>query len=413
MAKAKWRFKWGWLIAGLAVVAAIVWAFRPQPVPADFATVARGTLRVTVDEEGETRVRERFVVSAPLPGRMQRVELEPGDPVTAGKTVVAVFQPADPVMLDARTRAEVEARARAADTARGGALADRDRIRTELGYARNEWKRQQELATEGITSRDRLEAAERQVRSLEESLRAADFATRTAEHQLEVARASLMQTRSGVRGAAVALRSPIDGVVLRRLIESETVVAAGQPIVEVGNLARLEIVSDLLSTDAVRVRPGQRVLIERWGGEAPLQGRVRRVEPSGFTKISALGVEEQRVNVIIDFETRPSPPGGEAPSRAADGAAVPRVGDGFRVEVRVIVWQKDSVLKVPVSSLFRHEGRWAVYRVDEGRAVRRPVDIGQRNGLEAELVSGLAAGDRIVVFPSDAITDGVAVVPRS
>lgn len=413
-------------MGGLVVVALLVWALRPQPVPADFAAVERGTLQVTVDEEGETRVRDRFVVSAPLPGRMQRVELEPGDPVVAGKTLVATFLPADPVMLDARARAEIEARARAADSARGGALADRDRVRAELQYARSEWKRYQELAKEGIAARDRLEAAERQVRTLEEALKSADFAVRTAEHQLEVARASLMQTRSGARGGAIPLRSPIDGVVLRRLIESETVVTSGQPIVEIGNLAHLEIVSDLLSTDAVRVEPGQVVRIERWGGDAPLGGRVRRVEPSGFTKISALGVEEQRVNVIVDFESapraspaengvRPHFPGSSPSKMGSDPIFPPRppIGDGFRVEVRIIVWQKENVLKVPVSSLVRHDGKWAVYRVEEGKAVRRLVEIGQRNGLEAELLSGLTASDRVVVFPSDAITDGVAVVPRS
>jgi HlyD family secretion protein len=192
--------------------------------------------------------------------------------------------------------------------------------------------------------------------------------------------------------------SPIDGVVLRRLQQSEAVVATGQPLLEIGDVARLEIVSDLLSTAAVRVRPGQKVLIEQWGGDKPLIGRVRRVEPSGFTKISALGVEEQRVNVVIDLESPPD----EWPS----------LGDGYRVEVRVVVWEKDRVLKVPTSSLFRHEGRWAVFRVEHERAVRRIVDIGQRSGLEAEVLSGLQQGDRIIVYPSDQVTDGVKVVAR-
>lgn len=385
-------------IVGLAVVAALVWAFRPAPVPADFAAVERGGLLVTVDEEGETRVRDRFVVSAPLPGRMLRVELEPGDAVAAGRTL-ATLQPADPALLDVRTRGELDARVKASQASVGGARADRDRVRADLQFARNELTRYRDLAEAGIAPKERLEAAERQVRTLEEALRSAEFAVRTAEHQLQVAQASLLQASGGAAsGPAIVLRSPVDGVVLRRLLESETVVQSGQPILEIGDLTHLEVVSDLLSTDAVKVRPGHRVLIDRWGGDAPLAGRVRRVEPSGFTKISALGVEEQRVNVLVDFDDPP--------------AAARTLGDSFRVEVRIVVWERDNVVKVPTSSLFRHEGEWAVYRVENGKAVRRPVTIGQRNGLDAELISGLQAGDRIVVYPSDDIADGVALVAR-
>jgi HlyD family secretion protein len=197
----------------------------------------------------------------------------------------------------------------------------------------------------------------------------------------------------------IPLYSPVDGVVLRRLQESAAVVPAGQPLMEVGDLKNLEIVSDLLSSAAVKVRAGQPAAVEQWGGDRPLRGRVRLVEPSGFTKISALGVEEQRVNVIVDFDD------------ARDAWA--SLGDGYRVELRIVVWQKDDVLKVPTSSLFRHEGKWAVYRVDADRAVRQPVEIGQQGGLEAEVLSGLADGQRIIVYPSDTITDGIQVRPRS
>lgn len=381
------------------LAALAVWAFRPQPVGADFAFVVRGPLEVTVDDEGRTRVRDRYVISAPLPGRVRRIELEPGDPVVAGKTVVARFQPADPALLDVRTRTELEARARAADAAVGASRADRDRVRTELGFAQAELKRAQQLVQERVIAPRELEATARQAQALERALQSAEFALRAAEHQREVARASLMQTSGGRGGAQIPLLSPVDGVILRRLQESETVVPTGQPLVEIGDLRNLEIVSDLLSSAAVAVKPGMDVRIEQWGGDQPLHGRVRLVEPSGFTKISALGVEEQRVNVLIDLVE----PRGQWTS----------LGDGYRVEVRVVVWRKEDVVKVPTSSLFRHEARWALYRVENDRAVLQVVDVGGRNGLEAEVLRGVAAGDRIVVYPSEAMGDGVRVGPRS
>ena len=382
----------------IVLAAVLIWAFRPAPVSADFAVVERGSLQVTGDEEGRTRVRDRYVVSAPLPGRMARIELEPGDRVIAGKTVVARLQPTDPTLLDARTRAELEARVRASESAIGSARAERDRIQADLTFARAELKRAQGLLAGGAIARRDLEAAEQQARALERALQSAEFAIQTAGHQREVARASLVQTRSG-RATTVPLYSPVDGVVLRLVLESESVVAVGQQLLEVGDVTDLEIVSDLLSSAAVAVRPGQTVLIEQWGGGQALQGRVRRVEPSAFTKISALGVEEQRVNVLIDFEN--------------GSDALQSLGDGYRVEVRIIVWSKDDVLRVPTSSLFRHEGEWAVYRVIDGVARRQLVQIGLRNGLEAEVLNGLAAGEQIVVYPGDAIADGVKLTARS
>lgn len=387
--------KIGLVVLGIGAI--VWWVMTPAAVPADFAEVGRGDLQVTVNEEGRTRVRDRFVVSAPLPGRMQRIELEPGDPVVAGKTVVARFQPSDPALLDVRTRAELEARVKAAESALGGARADRERTRAELAFAQSELERARTLVKEKVIAPRELEGAERQAEALVRALQSAEFAVSTAQHQLEVARASLIQTRSA-RAAAIPLYSPVDGVVLRRLQESETIVPTGQPLVEIGDIDDLEIVSDLLSSAAVQVSPGQPVLIEQWGGARPLNGRVRLVEPSGFTKISALGVEEQRVNAIIDFADPPE-------SR-------PNIGDGYRVEVRIVVASRPNVLKVPTSSLFRHEGEWAVYVVENARAARRRVAIGERNGLEAEVTDGLAGGERIIVFPSDAVADGVKVTPR-
>ncbi len=396
---------WG----GSAVVLAVIgWSLVPDPLPADFATAERGLLRVTIDEEGETRVRDRFVVSAPLAGRVLRIELEPGDPVQAGDTVLATFQPTDPVLLDARSRAEAEARVKAAESAIGRARADLDRTRAELKKAAADLERARRLAGEEIVSAEQLETAELDHDTRTKAVRAAEFAVRTTTYDLEVARASLVEPGQGNdTREPILLRSPIDGVVLRRLRESESVVPAGEPLLEVGDPADLEIVSDLLSTDAVQVRRGQKVLVEQWGGEGPLHGVVRRVEPSGFMKVSALGVEEQRVNVLVDFED---------PREAWQA-----LGDGYRVEVRIVTWEEEDVLAVPTSSLFRHgvasEGRpgesgWAVFAVEDGMAVLREVEIGMRNGLAAEVLNGLDDGQQVIVHPSDSIEDGVKVEER-
>ena len=380
----------------LVLIALGYWEFRPAPVPADFATVQRGSLQVTVNEEGRTRVRDRYVVSAPVPGRMRRIELEPGDPVVARKTILAQFEPSAPALLDVRTRAELDARVQAAEAAIGGARADPERVRAEKAFAESELRRARQLLAEKVISTRELDVAERQAQTVERALQSADFAVRTAEYQLQQARASLTPSRSG--GATIPLFSPVNGVILRRLQESEAVVPTGQALLEIGNVGDLEIVADLLSSAAVRVRTGQPVLIDQWGGDRPLRGRVRRVEPSGFTKISALGVEEQRVNTIVDFE---------------DAAANrPAIGDGYRVEVRIIVSSRENVLKVPGSSLVRNGSDWALYVVDNDRASRRVVQIGERNGLEAEVTGGLSGNERIIVFPSDAITDGVKVTAR-
>jgi HlyD family secretion protein len=381
----------------LVLGAIVVWAFMPAAVQADFATVQKGTLQVTVEDEGRTRVRDRYVVSAPVPGRMQRIELEPGDPVVAGKTVVARFAPTDPALLDVRTRAELEARARAAESTVGAARADRERIQSELKFAQAELKRAKELVAGGAIAARELEDVQRQVTTLERALESAEFAIRTAVHQLGLARASLMQTRAG-SVATIPRVTPVSGVVLRLLQESARVVPTGEPLLEIGNLDDLEIVADFLSTAVVNVKAGQPVLIEQWGGDKALRGRVRRVEPSGFTKISALGVEEQRVNVLIDFEE---------PREVQE-----RLGDGYRVEARIVVWSKDNVLKVPTSSLFRDGTQWAVYKVVDSTAQRQLVDVGQHSGLEAEVLSGLAEGDQIVVYPSDAIRPGVELARR-
>jgi HlyD family secretion protein len=374
-------------------------AVWPRSVLVDLATVDQGRLRVTVEEEGETRVRDRFVVSAPVAGQVLRIALEPGDPVRKDETVLATFLPAAPHLLDARTHAEAEAAVAAARATLGGARAGEQRAEAALTLARSELERHRQLFAEKIVSQQALDAAETEARAAEEALRAAEFAMASAQHQLEMARARLLQATGGAgAGQPIEIRSPIDGVVFKRYRWSEAVVPAGEPLLELGDPRQLEIVSDLLSTDAVRVSPGDAVLIEQWGGDETLRGRVRLVEPSGFMKVSALGVEEQRVNVIVEFED---------PVEAWE-----KLGDGYRVEVRVVVWESEGVLKVPTSSLFRQGEGWAVFALDSGRARLVPIELGRRNGLEAQVVSGLEAGQEVVVHPSDTLEDGARVVHR-
>ena len=390
------------LAVPLAVVLAIL--FKPTAVPSDFATVERGALEVTLDEEGETRVRDRYSVSAPLAGRVLRIELEPGDPVVAGETVLATFQPTDPGMLDARSQAEGEAQVRSAEAALGQARAELDRAKAELRFAEAELGRTRRLAAENIVSQERLESSELDVDTRREAVAAAEFAVRTARFELERAQARLLHGRRPAAAETsgsqtpIEITSPIDGVVLRRLRESESVVPVGEPLLEVADPARLEIVSDYLSTDAVKIEAGDPVRIEQWGGQGVILGRVRRVEPSGFTKFSALGVEEQRVNVVIDLED---------PQEAWEA-----LGDGFRVEVRVVIYENGDALLVPTSALFRHGDGWAAYGVEEGMARLRPVELGRRNGLVAEVAGGLSEGETVLVHPSDAVVDGVRVEER-
>lgn len=391
------RRSWLWIVAGVVVVALLALALRPRPIEVDVAEADHGPMQVTLDEEGETRVRDRYVVSAPVPGRVLRIELEPGDPVVAGETVLATLQPAPPQLLDARTRAGAQAGVEAAEADLGFARAELARAEAELRFARSEYERIERLARDRIVSQEMRDEVQMQVDMSREARTAAEFGVDTAEHNLEQARAAL---RIGDEGAQepIELRSPVEGVVLRRLRESAAVVNAGEPLLEVADPARLEIVSDYLSEDAVRIPKRAIVLIERWGGDRSLRGVVRRVEPAGFTKISALGVEEQRVNVVVDFDVE----------REIWGA----LGDGYRVEVRVIVWQAEDVLKVPTSSLFRHEGDWAVFVAEGGRARLRGVEVGQRNGLEAEVLGGLDENELVIAHPSDTITDGARVAAR-
>lgn len=389
-----------WTLLGAVVLGAVAWSLWPRPVHVDLAEVVSAPITVTLDEEGETRVRERFVVSAPVAGRLLRIELEPGDPVVAGETVLATFEARDPSLLDPRRRAEAEEAVRSLEAELDLARNVRASRQAELGYARRQCDRARALEGLGVLAEDRLDAAELQERRALESLNAAVHAVEGARHRLESARARLLNFGDPDRrgDAPLEIRAPIDGVVLRKLHESESVVSAGEPLLEVGDPAHLEVVSDYLSRDAVRIRPGSRAWIERWGGPGALEARVARVEPSGFTKISALGVEEKRVNVILDIE---------APPEARAGLA-----DGFRVETRVVVEECEAVPQVPAGSLFRRGDAWTVFAVEDGRAVARSVEIGVRTQDVAAIRRGLEVGDLVIVHPGDQLSDGTRVVER-
>jgi HlyD family secretion protein len=375
----------------IVLVGAFALGLRPKPVAVDLGAAARGPLRVTMEEEGKTRIRDRFMISAPTAGRILRIELEPGDPVRAGD-VVAVMRPGAPQPLDARTRANLQAQVRSAEAALGRARADRERALAELRYARSDAGRIESLGREGIVSKERVEVAELSLERSRAAVAAADYEIRAAQHQLEAARASLLEEGEDSAGATIELRSPVAGSVLRRRHESESVVPAGEALLEIGDPEDLEVVADLLSTDAARLRPGQLVEIEAWAGAPALRGRVKRIEPAGFTKISALGVEEQRVDVVIARE--------DTPGRWAE------LGDAYRVDVRV------DVLQVPTSALFRDNQGWAVFAIEGGKARRRSVEVGRQSGLAAEIVSGLRLGEKVIVHPGAEIKDGVAVEER-
>ena len=391
------RKHWFWILVAV-VGAGFVWlALAPKVVEVEAASAVRAPLRVTVDEEGETRLRRRFVVSAPVPGRVLRIETRPGDVVTKGQTL-AVIQPAAPMPLDARTQMTGEARVRAADAAVSRAKSDRQRLAVELKQADADAARAKALLDAGYGSRDVTEQLTARVGSLREAAASADAAIRAAEFEAAAAKAALISRGEAAGGRAVTVTAPVAGQLLKRMQESEAVVPAGAPLVEIGTLDDLEIVTDYLSTDAVKIKPGAAVIIDRWGGEGTLAGRVQRVEPAGFLKISALGVEEQRVNVIVDFMD-------PREKRAA-------LGDGFRVEVRVVIWESADALTVPTASLFRRQGAWSVF-VIEGDVLRlRTVKVGQRNEQAAQILEGVVEGERVVAYPGESLSDGAKIRVR-
>ena len=388
------------VLVGLGLVGLIIWALWPQPVPVDMAAIKKGPLEVTVEDEGVTRIREVYTVSSPIGGKMLRSPREVGDKVVANKTLVAEIEPAAPTFLDVRSQRVNEAAVEAAQAAVELANSQIKQAQSQLEFARSDLHRAEELAASKTISARALDKARLDVDSAEAGVASAKATLEVRRRELESARARLMQPSEINAGArqVVEVRSPIDGVVLKIVAESEQVVLPGAPLVEIGDPQDLEIAVDFLSRDAVRIKPGQPARIESWGGDKVLAARVKRIEPTGFTKVSALGIEEQRVKVILDFT------GPESEWR--------QLGHGYRVVARVVVWHSDDVLQVPLGALFREGENWAVFVVADGRARRRLVKIGERNLHAAHVLDGLKLREQVVLHPSDRVHDGARVEPR-
>ena len=378
------------IVVVLALAGLVVIALLPSPIKVEAARVTRGPLRVTIDEEGEARAHDRFVIAAPIAGHLARVELHDGDGVKAGQ-VVAVITPSP---LDPREREEVVARVQSAEALKREADERVDQARADYEQARRERERSARLARDGLVSIQSLEQAKNTEVISANELEAAKFKAQAAASDVKVARAGLIAIDAERKDATrlVSLRSPVGGRVLRVIEKSERVVAVGTPIMVLGDPNKLEVVVDVLSTDAVKVKPGAIVLLEDWGGEEALRARVRTVESSAFTKVSALGIEEQRVNIVADFV---DPPG--------------QLGDGYRVEARIIIWESKDVLKALSSALFRHGDGWSVFVIEEGIAHRREVETGHRSQFEAEILSGIREDEQIILHPANQIADGVSV----
>jgi HlyD family secretion protein len=377
--------RWGVAAAGTLIVAAAAWALVPEPIDVEVARVARGPLEVSIAEDGMTRIRERYEVAAPVAGRLLRIDVDPGDAVEPGTPLARI----DPLPLDPKQEAQLAARLESAQRAAREAQALLRRARDAALRARTEAERIGKLAEESIVSRDALDAALTAESIAAKEQEAARFRAEATAYDVAVAKAAL-----GLDAAEIVVRSPVHGRVLQVVRESERVVAAGTPLIIVGDPGSLEIVADFLTTDAVRIRPGAQVRIERWGGTQPLRARVRLVEPAAFTKISALGVEEQRVNVVCDLV--------EAPVS---------LGDQYRVDVRVVLWS-GTAMKVPATALFTTASEWNVFVLRGGRARLQRVGTGQMSDWEVEITSGLQPDEKILVHPSDQIRDGVRVTAR-
>jgi HlyD family secretion protein len=385
------------LVVAIATIGAIVYGFLPKPRLVEVASARRAPMQVTVEEEGKTRVVDRFVVSAPVDGFSRRVELKVGDPVSKGQTLVQL-EPLRSDVLDPRARAQAEARVSAAAALLRAAEQKARAAKTEAAFAQSDYERVRNLAQQQLASKEQEEQTRTKAQSTAANRRSAEFSVDVARFELQAAKTALAYSAaqdSSTPAEHVTITAPVDGSVLKLYRESEGVVSAGQPLIEVGNARSLEVEVDVLSADAVRIKPGMRVLFDRWGGDEPLQGKVRVVEPAGFTKISALGVEEQRVNIISDFVSDPS--------------LWQSLGDAYRVEASFILWEQDKVLQVPASALFRYKDSWAVFVVENGRAQRRAIKIGHRTGLAAQILDGLKEGETVITHPDDTIEDGVAV----
>jgi len=384
------------IIVVLGVVVVITLVMLPKPVPVELATIQRGPLVVTVTDDGRTRIRERYVVSAPLSGRLVRIRHKPGDEVIAHETQLTMIEPTDPALLDPRSIVEAEARVKTASARVKKTKPLLDSAQVALDHTETEMGRLAQLVESDAATDQDLEDRRFAYQQAINEYKAARFEVEIAGFELDVAKAALTRGTDDAQanGWSFPVTSPISGRVLRVFQESATILNAGERILEIGDPADLEVEVDILSTDAVRIRPGSRVMLEQWGGSSSLPARVRLIEPSAFTKVSALGIEEQRVNVIIDFDLQ---------------EYLPPLQDGYRVEASIVEWESDDVLTVPAGALFREGTEWAVFVVEKNRAKLTLIELGHRNDDEAEVLDGLKQGEQVILYPGDRIEDGVKI----
>ena len=381
------------------IVVLLIWGFWPQPVFVEAIEAKRAPLTITIEEEGRTRVVDRYIISAPIDGVACRQQLDVGDEVTQGQVLLGIT-PLESQVLDPRSRAQTKAQVAAAESALHAAEQQAEAAEANAKLAVIEHERLKPLVEKGVISTDAYDKAATQVQTTAAAQRSADFQVEVAGYELQAATTVLEYTAAdrGEPAERLPVVSPITGRVLKVTRECEGPVRTGDLLLEVGDPTVLEVEVDVLSADAVKIKPGMKVLFERWGGEQPLEGIVRIIEPVGFLKISALGVEEQRVLIISDF-TSPA-------------EQWQRVGDGYRVEARFILWHEDDVLQVPASSLFRYQQGWAVFVIENNHAKRRVVKVGQRNGLSAQILEGVSEGEEVINHPSDDVEDGCRIKQR-
>jgi HlyD family secretion protein len=388
------------IIITVGVISAIVYGFMPKPVSVDLVKVSRGSFKVTVEEEGKTSVKDRFILSAPVAGFKRRTKLDVGDRVQKGQTLVEI-EPLKSNLLDPRSRAAAEA---AVSSAEASLKVEEERVRAATAdkeYARKNFERVTKLYEGGYVAKDALEQAEAGANRTEANLLSAKAAVKVARFELDRALTALRYSAAEdnrIQGKIVKVQSPVSGSILKIYRESEGVVQSGESLIDIGDPEKLEVKVEVLSADAVKMKPGTPVLFERWGGNSILSGKVRVVEPAGFTKISSLGVEEQRVFVIVDITS----------SDKNEKA----LGDGYRLEASFIIWEGKDVLQVPASALFRKQDGWAVFVVKNNRALHREVKVGQRTGLAAEILSGLSEGEEVISHPDNSIEEGTRIRPR-
>ncbi len=391
-----------WSVIGGIFLIAMIFAFKPRPVPADIGIIETGPMRTSINEEGETRVEDVYTLSSPIAGHLRRIELEVGDKVVEEETVVAKIEPLDSSFLDPRSEAQARAGVNKAESALNLAQAELKQAQVELDFAKSEYARIRSLHQTGTASERDLDNSERLFKSRRAVYATVQAALQMRKFELERVKAILMSpAQSQVQRPGcdcLNLYAPISGTILDVITESEGVVQAGMPLLEIGDPSKLQVVSELLSMDAVKVKVGGRVSVENWGGQTKLEGKVRRIDPVGFSKVSALGIEEQRVNVVIDL--------------ISPHDSWSRLGHGYQVDVAIILWQSDQVLQVPLTSIFRDGTSWAIFAVKEGTVSKRSLNIGQINSHTAEVLEGLNEGEQFIVYPTDRIVEGVSVVER-